>query len=66
MSYPVREAFFIHTVSLSVVLPDAKWFSREEIIAVLTHPDGTHLTRRDNNRLNAISEGKAEKEALKC
>jgi len=41
---------------------DARWFTREEVIAVLAHPDGTNLRRRDYAKLDEITSGSAPKQ----
>ena len=38
-------------------VPDARWFTREEVLEVLTHPDGTNLRRRDYAKLEEITSG---------
>lgn len=35
-----------------VQLLDAKWFTREEILAVLAHPDGTNIRRREHKNFD--------------
>jgi len=55
-SQPIR-------VDLDNELSEARWFTREEVLAVLAHAEGTVLTSRDNKRLNALMEGKTGEEA---
>jgi NAD+ diphosphatase len=40
---------------------DARWFTREEVLAVLTHPDGTNLRKRDYAKLDEITSGSTPK-----
>ena len=42
-------------------VPDARWFTREEVLEVLTHPDGTNLRRRDYAKLEEITSGSTPK-----
>jgi len=37
-------------------LEDAKWYTREEVIAVLRHKDGTNFTRSDYKQMASIDE----------
>jgi len=53
-SKPVR-------IDLDGELADARWFSREEVLAILTHPDGTNLRRRDYAKLEEITSGSTAK-----
>jgi len=46
----------------NVPLADARWFTREEVLAVLAHPDGTNLRKRDYVKLDAITSGSTPKE----
>ncbi|KAJ8462429.1 hypothetical protein ONZ45_g17936 [Pleurotus djamor] len=39
-------------VDLDNELEDARWYSRDEILAVFNHPTGTGLTARDNKAIN--------------
>lgn len=39
-------------VDLDNELEDARWYTRDEIIAVFNHPTGTGLTARDNKAIN--------------
>ena len=41
---------------------DARWFTREEVLAVLAHPDGTNLRKRDYVKLDAITSGSVPKQ----
>lgn len=53
-----------HGVALSianlscVVWPDAKWYTREELLSILNHPEGTNITRNDHRKLAASQEEK--------
>ncbi|TFK89313.1 hypothetical protein K466DRAFT_519155 [Polyporus arcularius HHB13444] len=38
-------------------LDEARWFTREELLAVLSHTDGTNLSRQDHKQLSAAAEG---------
>jgi NAD+ diphosphatase len=38
------------------LIPDAKWYTREEVLAVLEHKDGTSFTSRDYKQLASIDE----------
>ncbi|KAG1806096.1 NUDIX hydrolase domain-like protein [Suillus subaureus] len=38
-------------------LEDARWYTREEILAVLRHASGTHFSRRDHQKLGEIQDG---------
>lgn len=38
-------------------LEDARWYTREEILAVLRHSSGTHFSRRDHQKLAEIQDG---------
>ncbi|EGO00387.1 hypothetical protein SERLA73DRAFT_180970 [Serpula lacrymans var. lacrymans S7.3] len=38
-------------------LEDARWYTREEVLAVLAHPTGTNFTRRDYKQIAEIQEG---------
>jgi NAD+ diphosphatase len=40
------------------ILPDAKWFTRAEVLQVLEHPDGTNLAARDYKTLDRMISGK--------
>ena len=44
------------------MLADARWFTREEVLAVLAHPDGTNIKKRDYLKLDAIMSGSAPKQ----
>lgn len=35
---------------------DARWFTREEVLAVLEHKDGTNFTKSDYKRMASIDE----------
>ncbi|KAI0318878.1 NUDIX hydrolase domain-like protein [Amylostereum chailletii] len=35
-------------------LEDARWFTRDQVLEVLAHPDGTNLTRRDHRKFAAV------------
>lgn len=37
---------------------DAKWYTREEVLAVLNHAEGTNITRNDHRKLAAAQEEK--------
>ncbi|KAH9932439.1 NUDIX hydrolase domain-like protein [Fomitopsis serialis] len=39
-------------------LDDARWYTREEILAVLSHAEGTNITRSDHRKLAASQEEK--------
>lgn len=41
---------------------DARWFTRREVLAVLGHPDGTTIVRRDWKVLEEIVTGKPDQE----
>ncbi|KAF8911552.1 NAD+ diphosphatase [Gymnopilus junonius] len=43
-------------------LVDARWFSREEVLAVLHHKAGTRFNRADYKKLNEITEGRSDTE----
>ena len=43
---------------LSALDQDARWFTREEVRAVLNHSSGTHFKKSDYKRMNDILEGK--------
>ena len=32
--------------------PDARWYTRPEILSVLSHPDGTRISRRDYKKFD--------------
>ena len=49
-------------VKLIAALTDARWFTREELLAVLSHPDGTNLRKRDYAKLDEITSGSAPKQ----
>jgi NAD+ diphosphatase len=36
---------------------DAQWFTREEILAILRHPSGTNLSKRDYKAINDRENG---------
>lgn len=38
-------------------LEDARWYTREEILAVLRHPSGTDFSRRDYKKIAEIQDG---------
>lgn len=40
----------------SLCILDAKWYTREEILRVLSHVDGTNLTGRDHSKMAAAQE----------
>ena len=44
------------------ILPDARWFSRDEVRAVLDHKAGTKFNRADYKRLNEITDGRSNTE----
>ncbi|KAF7981908.1 hypothetical protein HWV62_31507 [Athelia sp. TMB] len=44
-------------------LEDAQWFTREQILAILSHPDGTNIAKRDYKVLNEIQDGPAAEKA---
>jgi NAD+ diphosphatase len=50
---PIRS----YVASLQPPLSDARWYTRDEILAVLRHPTGATLTRRDNQELAKIEAG---------
>lgn len=50
------------TLTLTPV-PDAQWFTREQILAILSHPDGTNIAKRDYKVLNEIQDGPAAEQA---
>ena len=37
--------------------PEARWFARDEVLAVLNHTEGTNLSRQDHKELAAAAEG---------
>ncbi|EJD47694.1 hypothetical protein AURDEDRAFT_113340 [Auricularia subglabra TFB-10046 SS5] len=41
-------------------LADAKWFSRDEILAVLAHPKGTIIRKREYKKMNDLNEGNVD------
>jgi NAD+ diphosphatase len=41
-----------------VIIIDARWYTREEVLAVLNHRSGTRFTGRDYKKMNDITEGK--------
>lgn len=41
-------------------LEDARWYTREEVIAVLEHAQGTNFTRRDWRQVAEVQEGKPD------
>jgi len=43
-------------------LVDARWFTRDEVLAVLHHKAGTRFNRADYKRLNEITEGRSNTE----
>lgn len=44
-------------LDLDTELADARWFTREEVLEVLAHPDGTNLGARDYRKLDNIVSG---------
>ncbi|KAG1725269.1 NUDIX hydrolase domain-like protein [Suillus paluster] len=44
-------------------LEDARWYTREEVLAVLRHPSGTNFSRRDYKKLAEIQDGPDNKPA---
>jgi NAD+ diphosphatase len=36
----------LHFVLSLIIFTEARWFTREEVLAVLAHPDGTNLSKR--------------------
>ncbi|KAI0047942.1 hypothetical protein FA95DRAFT_1148265 [Auriscalpium vulgare] len=46
-------------LSLDKELEDARWFTREEVLAVLEHKEGTNFTRRDFKTMADSIEGRA-------
>lgn len=38
------------------LIPDAKWYTREEVLAVLEHKEGTRFTRSDYKQIASIDE----------
>src|SRR5712675_1310777 len=38
------------------LVPDAKWYTREEVLAVLQHKGGTNFTRSDYKQMASIDE----------
>ncbi|KAH7905966.1 NUDIX hydrolase domain-like protein [Hygrophoropsis aurantiaca] len=44
-------------------LEDARWYTREEILAVLAHPTGTNFSRRDYKQIAEIQDGPDKKES---
>lgn len=61
-----RTGRYVHSIPFLCVelmpLSDARWFTREEVLAVLAHPDGTHLRRRDYAKLEEITSGSTPKQ----
>ncbi|GAB1518902.1 NADH pyrophosphatase [Rhizoctonia solani] len=41
-------------------LEDAKWFTREEVLAVLAHPDGTNIRRREYKNFDEAQDHSAK------
>lgn len=39
---------------------DAKWFTREEVLAVLAHPDGTNIRRREYKNFDEAQDHSAK------
>ncbi|KAI0368308.1 hypothetical protein BV20DRAFT_969354 [Pilatotrama ljubarskyi] len=54
--YAVASASQPIRTDLDNELDEARWYTREEILAVLNHRDGTTLTRRDHRQLAATAE----------
>lgn len=46
-------------VSLAQLL-DAKWFTREEVLSVLAHPDGTNIRRREYKNFDEAQDHSAK------
>ncbi|KAH7920621.1 hypothetical protein BV22DRAFT_1039621 [Leucogyrophana mollusca] len=44
-------------------LEDARWYTRDEILAVLAHPTGTNFSRRDYKQIAELQEGADSKDA---
>lgn len=40
-----------------ILTTDARWYTREEVIAVLEHAQGTNFTRRDYKNMARIQDG---------
>ncbi|CEL57694.1 hypothetical protein RSOLAG1IB_02438 [Rhizoctonia solani AG-1 IB] len=41
-------------------LEDAKWFTREEVLSVLAHPDGTNIRRREHKNSDEAQDHSAK------
>ena len=41
-----------------MIVPDARWFTREEVKAVLDHKTGTHFNREENRKMTDYTEGR--------
>lgn len=62
MSLLVRILIYLTPPSvahLSALNKDARWFTREEVRAVLNHSSGTQFKKSDYKRMNDILEGKS-------
>jgi NAD+ diphosphatase len=46
----------------SVFSPDARWFTREEILAILNHKSGTRFGKADYKKMTEITEGRSDAE----
>ena len=44
--------------STPMIVPDARWFTREEVKAVLDHKTGTHFNREENRKMTDYTEGR--------
>ena len=60
-NWRVRPLNSLRLCSADASLSDARWFTREEVLAVLAHPDGTNLRRSDHAKLEEITSGSAPK-----
>ena len=43
---------------IPMITLDAQWFTREQVLAVLAHEEGTTFTRKDYKQMNDIVDGK--------
>lgn len=48
-------------IDLDNELSDARWFTRAEVQAILAHPDGATITRREYKKLNENESTSAQK-----
>ena len=53
LTWLIRQCTQIFMITL-----DAQWFTREQVLAVLAHEEGTTFTRKDYKQMNEIVDGK--------